>query len=299
MDAGHAALPPAALQREQGGAGALEVGVVRLATRHLDGRAEGDGAHQRHGDELALRHDPVEVLDPDRDELEVRACPRELVKASLEGQQLGVGLVARALRKEDQRVAPVDRLLHHLQRIARPGLAVAVDQHGVEHVAADEAAQPRFHPVVGTSDRPRAAAQPRRQHRPDQQEVAVAGVVREIDPLRGRRLRTHPQAAHRRDEAGEQREDDRHGGRHRTTHQVGRCALSFRHDRPPPIGHGQSHIQPKRQHFGTPVQIVIGGSGRSEIPAGRSSTDRTARPRRRPARPEAPACAARPCRWAR
>ncbi len=102
-------------------------------------------------------------------------------------------------------------------------LAVAVDQHRVEDVAADEAAQFRLQPVVGAGDGARLAAQAGRQDDPDQDEIAVAGVVGEIDPALARRLVADPDAAHRCDESREQCDRDgenRNRGPARETRQV-------------------------------------------------------------------------------
>ena len=50
-------------------------------------RAEGGGAQQRQRQPAALGHDPLEVVDPHRHELQLRALPGQVVDAALERQQ--------------------------------------------------------------------------------------------------------------------------------------------------------------------------------------------------------------------
>ena len=160
-----------------------EEGILALAVPDMQRRAEGDGDDQRHGNDFALGHDAVQVLDPDRHQIHLRPHPREVVEAALEGQQpLGAG-VALAFGKQDQRCPLVERLGHLGDGVFGAFLGDAIDEDSVEHVAPDERTERRCQPVVAGGDRPGVLAQRTGQDRPDQHEIAVAGVVGKVDAL--------------------------------------------------------------------------------------------------------------------
>jgi len=123
---------------------------------------------------------------------------------ALEWEQRRIRGVARAFREHDQGGDGIERLRHLDDRVSRSRRGVAVDQDGVEDVAADEAPQAALQPVIAAGDRPGRKAQAPRQHRPDQDEIAVAGMIGEINPLLVGRRDAVPAPAHRRDEAGEE-----------------------------------------------------------------------------------------------
>jgi len=161
-------------------------------------RPEGHGADQRNGNDLALGHHAVQILDPDRHKIHLRAHPGKMIKAALEGQQQIPAGVALAFGKQDQRVACVQRLRHLCHGVFGPLFGNAVDQHGTEHLLSDEGAQPGFQPVIAGGHGPGHLAQPVRQHRPDQNKVAVAGMVCKVDTLADLGGRAQPDRPRRR-----------------------------------------------------------------------------------------------------
>ena len=105
------------------------------------------------------------------------------------------------------RGAFVERRRHLLDRVARALLGLALDQHGVEDALADKAADLVLQPIVGGGDGPRLLPDRLRQHRPDQHEVAVAGVVGEIDARAEVGEMRAPFRPDRGDGAGEERDE--------------------------------------------------------------------------------------------
>jgi len=131
-----------------------------------------------------------------------------MIEAGLELQQPVFRQVAHAFREDDQARAFVERRDHPLHRILF-GIAVvtvAVDQHGIEHVAAEKRPQPVLQPVVRGRNRAGAAAQKGGQNGPHKREVGVRGVVGEIDPLARDRFDTLPDRPRRGDHPNHQHE---------------------------------------------------------------------------------------------
>ena len=106
------------------------------------------------------------------------------MQPALERQQLALRRVARSFGEDDQRGALGQRLHDDGHRLGIAAARPAVHQHRIEDLAADEAAHARA-PIVEGGHRARAFPDPARQHRPDQDEVAMAGVIGEIDALPG------------------------------------------------------------------------------------------------------------------
>ncbi len=118
MDA-HVALPLwAGPERQERATGAGEEAPFVSSSMSWSTGPKVHAAHQRHRDELALGHHPAEVLRSTPAPARAGAARRARIEPGLEGLQRLVGLVARALRKQDERGAAVDRLLHDLQGIA-------------------------------------------------------------------------------------------------------------------------------------------------------------------------------------
>ena len=145
-------------ERQQRRPRAFQERRLLLAVAQPQRHAEGDGAEERHGDQLALRHDAVEVGDPDRHHLDARPRQRQPVDAALEGKERQVGQVARAFREEDQRGA--------FRRAPSPsagsGRACAFSASrsistALKTRVADEAANGVLQPIVGGGNRPRAS----------------------------------------------------------------------------------------------------------------------------------------------
>src|SRR5260370_1035527 len=77
-------------------------------------------------------------------------------------------------------VVVIGRARHQADRILLPGLAIAIDRHRAKHALADVAARAAHGPIVGAGDRARQTPQRRRQHSPDQHEVAMTVVVGKV-----------------------------------------------------------------------------------------------------------------------
>src|SRR5690606_28104796 len=116
----------------------------------------------------------------------------ETVEPALEGQQT-LFEIARALRKHDQRMPFIQRIEHGLQGIGRRVAALTVDQHAVEHAVDDEAAQLALLPVIRAGYRPGPPPQRGWQGGPEQHEIAMAGVVGEVDTLSAGRCTAQPE----------------------------------------------------------------------------------------------------------
>ena len=168
----------------------------------LHRRAEGDGAQDRHRHHLALGHDALHVVDPDRDQLHAGELLGQVVQPALEGQRLAL-VAARALGKDDQRVALLQRLDQRLQRVLVVG-ALAADVDRVEDLARQPVLERAGGPVVARRDRPRAHAQVVGQRGPDQHPVEVALVVGEVDALQGLGRAALPVALRAGDQAGDE-----------------------------------------------------------------------------------------------
>ena len=76
-------------------------------------------------------------FDPDWNEIDARARLHQDDRAALERQQGDRGSVACALREHDQRGTAIQSGNHRLHRISGARFAIAIDQHGVEDIAAD------------------------------------------------------------------------------------------------------------------------------------------------------------------
>ena len=70
------------------------------------GAPKRDGAQQRDRHEFALRHDPVEVLDPHRHQLDVRPRPGEMIEPALERQQRAPPWCCACLRERGSASSP-------------------------------------------------------------------------------------------------------------------------------------------------------------------------------------------------
>ena len=122
-------------------------------------------AQDRHRHHLALGHHALHVVDPGRHQRHVRELLGQVVQAALEGLRLAL-VAARALGKDDQRVAVAQRLDQRLQRVLVVA-ALRADIDGIEDLARDPVLEAARGPVVARGDRPRAwraaraAARPR------------------------------------------------------------------------------------------------------------------------------------------
>src|SRR5690606_11063855 len=179
-------------------------GVLVFVLADAQRRAETDRAQQRQGQRTALRHHAVEVGDPYRHQLHGGARLAETVEPALEGQQT-LFEIARAFRKHDQRMPLIQCIEHGLQGIGRRVTALTIDQYPMEHAVDDEAAQLALLPVIRAGYRSGPPPQRGWEGGAEQHEIAVAGVVGEVDTLSAGRCTAQPEAAR----TGEQ---TRHGG---------------------------------------------------------------------------------------
>ncbi len=106
-------------------------------------------------------------------------------------------------------MALVEHREHDRDRVLRLVGPLPVDQHGRQHVLGDEAAQPRLAPVFGRRHRMGAGAHLFAEAGRQQDEVAMAGMVGEVDALPLRRLAAVPDRPHAGHHPGQRRQADR------------------------------------------------------------------------------------------
>ena len=84
-------------------------------------------------------------------------------------------------------LSPDEKTLYVAQSDPKQAIwkAFPVNEDGIEDITSDEAPEPTLQPIVRARDRPSALQQSWRQHCPNQDEVAMAGMVGKIDPLAG------------------------------------------------------------------------------------------------------------------
>ena len=128
-----------------------------------------------------------------RDELHIWALATEVVETAAELPDRFAG-APRALGEEDQRVLVAESLQHLLDGLAprrskrRRGVAVeqrTVDEDRIEDLPDVVAAEPAALPVVTAGDRSRLFPHVARQRGPDEDEIQVTRVIREVDALAG------------------------------------------------------------------------------------------------------------------
>ncbi len=138
---------------------------------------------------FALREDPVQVVEIDRNQLDIRPQPREVVQSALEAADLAVE-TARSFGKHDQAntglplhppCAGSTRARRRRHRSSRPAPAESA-RHGTPCPARYRRTDALF-PVVASRDRPRQQRAVSRQRRPDDDEIEVARVIAEVNPL--------------------------------------------------------------------------------------------------------------------
>ena len=153
-------------ERQKRIAGAGEKGFVGLVPGQLEHGAEGHAAHQRHRNELALGHHPVEVVDPDRHELELRPRARRGGRARLLKGSSGSSVSLRVPSGKRMSEAPPSTASCMISMGSRVRVSRSRSIRTALNTShADETPQPGLQPVVGAGDGPRPPAQPRRQHR--------------------------------------------------------------------------------------------------------------------------------------
>src|SRR2546426_4055023 len=165
-------------QRQQRVARAIEKTRLVFIGLDLQWRTDRQRAQQRYRHEPALGHHPARILDPDRDEIDLRTASRQMIDPALEREERRIGHVPGAFRKDDQRVAGLDGHDHRPDGALGMGPPAALDEHRADEVVGNVTLDARLAPIIRTGHRTRTRPQVRRQTRPEQREVAVAGMVR-------------------------------------------------------------------------------------------------------------------------
>lgn len=192
---------------------------------------------------MPLGHDPMQVLQPDRNKLHLGPLLGQMVDAGFEGQQF-IAQIACAFGEDDQRMALRECVVKRLQGRAAcsgdgrgvcgwvvrffvlplvgaaallqagqllalwGGVCFALHQHAVEHVLDDEAAHRGGQPVIGPSHGAGDGSKRWRQRGPQQQEVGVTGVIGKVDALARLGCTARPEAAHTGQGAGQCRQTE-------------------------------------------------------------------------------------------
>ena len=97
------------------------------------------------------------------------------------------------------------RFQHHFHRVLRAFYPVAFDKHGAQQPTGDETAHRTGAPIIGAGDGGGAGALGRHEACRNEDEIAVAGMVGEIDALPAVRHRTGPDRPHAGHGAGKAR----------------------------------------------------------------------------------------------
>ena len=191
-------------------AGALEKGAAFLAGRDRHRRAEDDAAQKRHRQELALGQHARHVLDPARDEFDLGPRHRQIVEAGAERQQRLVGHVARAFGKQDQRMALVEHRQHDRRSGSAPRSVHCRWMSTEDSMSSAMKRRSRDLPQYSAGgDGMGAGALLFAEAGRQQDEVAMAGMVGEVDALPLRRLAAVPDRPHAGHHPGQRRQADR------------------------------------------------------------------------------------------
>src|ERR1043166_1660841 len=133
---------------EQCVAAALQERGLLFGGSEAQGGADEQRTKQRHGNESPFGHDASRVLDPNGNEIDVRAGAREMVYPALEREERRFGRIACSLREDNERVARFDRFDHRRDRVLGARRARSIDQHGVDETGRNRAADARLAPII-------------------------------------------------------------------------------------------------------------------------------------------------------
>src|SRR5687768_17506251 len=169
----------------------LEKGFFWLVTPHLHRLTKHDTTQHRHGKRFALGKNSVHVVEVDRHELHFRLELAQMIEPTLEGRDL-VTRASRTLRKNDDGMLRAHLLRHAVDRclgclaffLGARGRRRSLDQDSVEYLRRQITPDSTLHPVIPPGDRPCSAAHLGGQSRPHDDEIEVARMVREENPLR-------------------------------------------------------------------------------------------------------------------
>ena len=108
---------------------------------------------------MSLGEDAVEVLEVDRDDLDLRPGAAEVIETAAKWSEVFAGPTG-ALREKNERVAVVERLDHLVDGLpaepsgGRAGSGDSVDQEGVKNSGREVSAYRVALPVIARRDRP-------------------------------------------------------------------------------------------------------------------------------------------------
>src|SRR5690606_12921416 len=134
-------------QGQQCFASTRQEGILVFVWFDIQRCTETDRAQQWQRQDSALGHHPVQVGNPDGDQLHIGARQAQPIKAALEGQK-SVFQITRALGKHDQRVAGVQRVEDGLQWVAGRVASLAVNQNSLKDLIDDVTAYWALLPII-------------------------------------------------------------------------------------------------------------------------------------------------------
>src|SRR4029453_1038690 len=91
------------------------------------------------------------------------------------------GRIPSALRKDDQRISRTECIAHWLHRIIRASDVLPPDQDAAKNLPREPRPHGPFCPVIVRCHWPRPAAEDLWKRSPEQHEVEIARMVREVD----------------------------------------------------------------------------------------------------------------------
>ena len=133
---------------KQAAGGAGKEGVFAFIRIKMNWRAKGQCADQWHWNDLPPWHDVIEVGNPYRHKINLRALSGKVVKTGFEGKKRLFTGVAAAFGEKDQGMAFIQGRRHLGDGIIHPFLWPPVDKDGVEDITADKGAKGRGKPVI-------------------------------------------------------------------------------------------------------------------------------------------------------
>ena len=177
---------------------------LRLVWQQFHRRTERHAAEQRHRQHLALGQNAIEIVHQHRHQFGVGTLLREMIQAALEWLRVGTGETP-AFRENDDRTLVAHRFENLRDGIVMRRRFLTLDENRVKNLLRD--VQPDFarRPVIPRRHRSRQRAHFRREHRPENQRVEIARVVREINSLPRVRCAASPTAIRTADQSRERR----------------------------------------------------------------------------------------------
>ena len=167
-----------------------EIGF-RFASFQKDRRPNGDAAQQRNGQDFTPRQDPIDVVDVDRNQFQIRALLGHVIEPAFELTHFVIAGRSASFGKHDQRIDSPHLLQHDVDWAFVNFDFLAIDQQGIEGFG-NVGLQPTGRPIVFGGHRPSDPSQLARQSGPQHDGVEVAGVVGEVNALASVGLTINP-----------------------------------------------------------------------------------------------------------